>query len=325
MRKVVLVLSILFLNAYSQPLPQWFRMYDTGQVEHLTDVYAVFGGGYAACGYTAVVGPRNPREPMDIWVLRIDDDGDIIWSNSYGDDQIAEGSCSLIETDDGGFLIGGYNIAHDYETELLALLIDGEGDEIWLRNYGSGSCSAVIELKSGEFVLCGLAYEPQTGGRVLCINEEGEELWDLLVSAPHNSCFKSMRETEGGIILAGYWVIQGAPREIWIAKVNFDGELLWERRLDQFGTFQNCYSMVSCHGDGFLLGGNLYADGESGFLLVKINGDGEVIWSRSYRFESRERIVGHSCMQMVKFRDAGYAMAGSFRTDETLVPAAIMV
>ena len=97
---IILLLTLTFSTALAQPNPQWFHMYDNQEVENIIDVYALADGDYAACGLSSLRGYWDLNSPMDVWVLRLDDEGEIVWANTYGDADFREGSCSLIETDD---------------------------------------------------------------------------------------------------------------------------------------------------------------------------------------------------------------------------------
>ena len=85
----------------------WSKAYTGGIATQLLDIKNVSpgnGGGYIACGGSSSGGAV---------LLRIDDNGNIIWAKRYAlpdrpsDDASSEYANAVIETSDGGFLVGG--------------------------------------------------------------------------------------------------------------------------------------------------------------------------------------------------------------------------
>ena len=308
---LAIILTVISTDGTAQPPVAWMRMYDINQYEKFYDIYATADGGYAMCGWVSADG--SMMHAGNIWQLRIDDEGNQLWSGTYGFEDVSNGALSLIEIDDGGFLAGGWSLLNN-SWIFIALRTDRDGEEVWLRNYGRSMCQAVIELKSGEFVLAGGGYFG-LGGIVICIDGDGDVLWETHVEGPSFSGFRAMRETEGGIVLCGKYNYSANYHYLWVAKVDFDGELLWERRYEDFDVSQQGFTMVSAHDGGFLLGGiagHPADDWESDFLLVKVDNEGQLQWFQTYNWH-----VGlidpdyQYCRSLVKFGDDGYALAGA--------------
>jgi len=160
MDKKLITITLLFLLiriSSGQPEVAWWRSYDAGGVrnESLWDLYRVSNGGYVACG----------SSDYRIWVLRINDNGNLIWSSIFDDGT----AYSIVETDEGNF-VTGCSIKNDIEqSQFGAILINPDGEQIWSNAYCLGVCHAVIELKSGEFLVSGNANE----GHIRMIEPDG--------------------------------------------------------------------------------------------------------------------------------------------------------
>ncbi|WP_109746331.1 T9SS C-terminal target domain-containing protein, partial [Flavobacterium araucananum] len=92
----------------------------------------------------------------DYWVLKLDQDGGILWSRTYDFGKV-DILTSLVENKDGTYLIGGYaqseskrpregivakamNMVHkekDGINDYIALKIDNKGEELWSKTVGS--------------------------------------------------------------------------------------------------------------------------------------------------------------------------------------------
>ncbi len=293
------LITLLAVSSYAQPAVTWWQMYDTGRLEGFYDIYDASGDGYIMCGYSR---DRNVTRDttQQILVIRIDDDGDVLWSHEYGEEGVFDEGASIIETDEGNFLIGG----RCFPT-IAALLIDPNGEEIWYNTYSQAICEAVIELKNGNFALAGYS-----GGNsyLLCINNEGRLLWEQTYDAWGVENFYTMRETQGGIIASGYASFQVDQRRefrAWIVKAGFDGDQIWAR-LHAPEHAQIVYSMVSRPEGGFAMGGEFWnGNGGHDILFMAIDDEGELEWYERIDLGGEERAIG-----MDKLLPNGYVLVG---------------
>ncbi|TES94383.1 MAG: hypothetical protein E3J87_00455 [Candidatus Cloacimonadota bacterium] len=83
----------------------WLRTYGGVYNDGLFSVREVSGGGYIACGYTKSFGIGTP-EHSNIYLIRTNPDGNILWTKTYGGDSPDNGY-SIQQTDDNGYIITG--------------------------------------------------------------------------------------------------------------------------------------------------------------------------------------------------------------------------
>ena len=93
---------------------------------------------------------------LETWLLKFDAAGTLLWDNLYGvpGDDIG---FDLIETSDGGYLIGGSRHV-GADLDLLLLKIDVNGDEQWSQTYGGAIKElgfSVAEHFDGGYLLAG--------------------------------------------------------------------------------------------------------------------------------------------------------------------------
>ncbi|MBT7615669.1 MAG: T9SS type A sorting domain-containing protein [Calditrichaeota bacterium] len=288
----------------AQPVNRWIRNYDgNNDHDYFYDVFATAEGGYAMAGYSGI---NDQQESF--WLVVTDAEGGEIWQRIYADERFPRSarSYSLIQTDDGGFVLGGQVLDRTPVRHFSLLRVDAEGERLWWRTYGMAAasvCLAVIELKSGEFVGCGRA--PLREAYAVMVDGDGNVLWDNTYAG---RTFYAMRETQGGLLFAG--TDNDANR--WLLKTDFDGERLWSRTYGP-GIL---YSLVSCPEGGFAAAGIMLFENDYAWFLLRINDEGETLWTRVFNLGEREQLW---CL--TRAIDGGFAMVGqsSTRSSEPII------
>ena len=305
--EMTILLIIIFINnSFCQIETQWINHYDfanRGENGSFEDIFATTDGGYALCGFSINEG-RN-----DLWAAKITADGELEWSRIYGG-QDHDRALSLIQDDEGGYVIVGYVTQENGNAEIAVLRTDAQGDTLWMRYYGDGSASAVIELKSGEFMVCGIH---ESDGFLLQVDANGELLWMEIYGGDNREGLTAMRETEGGIVASGYEWVDGTSSH-YIIKTDFEGELLWEHYYDigQAGNIM-ASGMTSCRVGGFVLTGKIWNNGEQGIpFLLRIDADGNQLWSHYYLIDPGEQVnTGCGAYNVIEMQDGGLILACS--------------
>lgn len=103
---------------------------------------------------------------IDIWLTKIDANGNKVWSKTIGGSLNDYGS-SIIATNDGNFVIAGYSASKDGDVpgnvgqhDFFITKINGNGEKIWVKNYGfSGHDHAhkIIQTRDGGYFLAGFS------------------------------------------------------------------------------------------------------------------------------------------------------------------------
>ncbi len=65
----------------------------------------------------------NTGYHQDIWVLKLDSDGDILWQKKYGGSD-SDGGSSIQQTSDGGYVMAGETSSFGAGSNDLWVLID---------------------------------------------------------------------------------------------------------------------------------------------------------------------------------------------------------
>ncbi len=99
----------------------------------------------------------------DLWVIKINPDGNLIWQKNYGGSSFDVGR-SVHKTLDGGFIISGSSRSADNEitnkgqNDAWVLKIDKNGNQQWQKTIGGTEidfCYDAIELSNGNIIATG--------------------------------------------------------------------------------------------------------------------------------------------------------------------------
>lgn len=187
-------------------------------------------GGYLIAGNTESFGAANP----DVYLLKADGDGQMIWQKTYGG-KGSDYGWSLLKAGDGGYLIAGEKeIAGDQGGGFAAYLIkvDPDGNELWEKTYGDKSGSSIYaasQAKDGGYVLSG-KKESARGGYdlyVVKIDKNGDPVWEKTIDGTGCNCgYGILQSKDGGYVVAGRkGVEKGAGSDILLLKLKPESKL----------------------------------------------------------------------------------------------------
>lgn len=220
------------------------------------------------------------------------------WWKTYGDENAERGNCVQISSD-ANFVISGMK-----GLNLWLLKLDTTGNILWEYEYGRSDgirSGWMEETEDGGFVIA-----PRTPS-LLKVDAQGDSLW----SRNYDIFSYCVQETPDG----GYIVIGGdngyeADEYLMLVRTDSDGDTLWTKTYTEPGNNKNVGSFIQNTADGgyIVTGLTGYADEYeewSNLWLIKIDSDGNRLWSRIY-FPSTDT-KGY-CVR--ESSDGGYVVTG---------------
>jgi len=235
-------------------------------VEQTTD------GGYIATGYTQSSGAGR----KDLWLIKTDALGDLIWEKSYGGPEDDAGM-SVLQNRDGEYIVAGRTSSFGGGGDDIWLLkTDSLGWEMWNKTYGGRGDDAgfqVVEEDDG-YALVGRTESGEEDRRILLIrvDPEGVILWEK--SYPGGSVASLQPTYDGGYIMAGRVDSNEGKRDALLIKADSVGAEQWSIRLGGRGEDIGTYALQSRDGS-FLLAGitSSFGQGREDAWLVKLGED----------------------------------------------------
>jgi hypothetical protein len=186
-------------------------------------------GGYAIIGYTS----SHDAKQEDVYLVRTDVQGEMLWSMSYGGEGRDNG-WDILELGDGGFLVAGFtNSFGAGEMDILLVRTNANGILLWERTFGGPRCEfgwALAPTADGGFVLAGQTNsfgEGEEDGYIVKVNAEGEEIWNQTFGGQQEDrLFSIDQSADLGFILTGTTRSMGSGnRDLYLVKTDETGEL----------------------------------------------------------------------------------------------------
>lgn len=267
-------------------------------------------GGFIFAGSTTSYGAGS----RDAWLVRIDSDGDELWSTTFGGSE-QDYARSVQETSNGDIIFLGLSDSFGSgNRDFYLVRTDSSGVEIWSETFGGTENDKgyqVRETSDGGFILVGETESYGAGDYDLWLvkaDSTGSMLWSKTFGGGSDDFGKNVRETaDGGFILLGESSSYGAgDLDSWLIRTDSDGSELWNKTYGGEGD-EKGYSVRETADGGFIHLG--YSNDEVGeffdFWTVRTDSDGGEIWSSS--FGGNQFDGGRSVLEI---SDGGYMLLG---------------
>jgi hypothetical protein len=201
------------------------------------------------------------------WLVKTDIFGNIEWSNVYTDAASNTYFNSVQQTSDGGYIAGGITRAYWDLSRIDYYLVrtDSLGNLLWSRHYSYP----------------GLTFDYG----------------------------KSVRSTfDGGFIFGGDTAPGPSPYEFYLIRTDAAGDTLWTRTYGDGGAGnERANSVIQTSDSNFVMAGytDSYGAGSWDFYIVKINGVGDTLWTKTYGGSA-----GEEAFSLQETSDQGLIIAG---------------
>jgi len=249
----------------------WSREFGGDEWDFLSRVLPV-DGGYIVAGRTQSYGDNLPAE--NLWILRLNDDGEEVWSRTYGTQNRSSSPFGLKANSDGGFSISSHNNAQE---DLLLQKFDDDGRMEWESYFGSDAVDERTynhsQLADDGFIVCGEVEVPADdntpNGILVRTNRNGDAVWMREYGGREfNALYGAVELPDGNIAAAGSF-----NHDAWLLILNGDGEII-ESHVYQDNRYAYVTDVKLLEDGGFLLLGN-----RNGVCLFRTDAEGELLWT----------------------------------------------
>ncbi len=283
----------------------WDKTYGgSGHDQPLNAILSDNGNSYIIVGFSdsPISGDKTVanKGKSDIWLLKIDKNGNKIWDKSFGGDENDDYPFALNTTLDGNFILACESVSSrsgDKSEDLRGVIgnnkdiwiikFDPNGQKIWDKTYGSSKIDAIRDLQ-----------ELSDGSFLVACSSNGESDFDKTAPNYGNGKF-----------------------DYWLIKIDKNGRKLWDKTYggdnDEFvvAIEENKTGYIMLAGQSLSNPSGTKQDnlkGDFDFWLVYINEKGDIIWDQNFGGGRND-----AAFQMVKFNDGAYLVCGASSSDKS--------
>jgi len=132
----------------------WEKTFGGNKSDEPSSLIQTRDGSLVIAGETRSYGAGG----SDLWLLKLDSHGNMIWDWTYGGNK-EDSASSLIQTTDGGYAVAGYTKSYGAGwADLWLLKLDSHGNILWNRTYGGSSgdyASSLVQTTDGGYAIAG--------------------------------------------------------------------------------------------------------------------------------------------------------------------------
>jgi hypothetical protein len=305
----------------------WIKTYGGSQTDVVNDVLVAKDGGFYILGATNV--DWEVWEGAEIYLVRTDSNGEVLWEKSYGGAPFQTGH-AMTFTDDGNLMLAS-SIARDEDTrmDIYLLKVDLEGNELESHIIGGPMdehVNAIQPTPDGGYILFGNIVDPDDfvtdpgvagyGGfenrssiLVIRLDSAGNEIWTSVLDNGKNTMGIGGGAIKGG----GYYVVSSILNypelddDLHVIKLDEEGNEVWSRTWEEGRTNARGFQVTP---EGNVLVGAMYSqsgdprEGDADYMLLEIDQEGTTLW---------EQVLGtpdivDMITRVVQTKDGGYVV-----------------
>lgn len=226
--------DILLLKTDYYGEMQWYKSYGGIEDDCGYSIQKTVDAGFIVAGYNGSV-----HSISHSWILRIDSNGDTLWTKIYNFYQHSVAS-SIIQTNDGGFVLTGSANQSGIGTHVFLIKTNANGDTSWsntykLTNTTSSGGFSVKETDDNGYIVTGRSGNA-SGEDIFLLktNTHGDSLWSYVYNIyDHDHSSDVIQTYDGGYILTGYALsLASGISKVLNLKTDNLGNILWTSLLD---------------------------------------------------------------------------------------------
>ena len=273
--KIALFWSCLMLSYTAQAQLTWQRVVGSPSYESVLDLILTNDSNYAFTGFI------NELDSTRVLLCKMDLNGNIIWNKTYLANSFSFGK-SLIETNDGGYLIAGdtYGVLN----EIILIRTNNIGDTLWTRTIQDTmglTLRTVFQKNNGSYILSGDLLT-SNGFCFIEIDTAGNIVWSKKYLTNEVATYQTLQTTNGALFTVGEdWRTLDSTRTLCLQMDSY-GNLLQNKTIQLSGSERMFAQSVSNTVDsGLIVAGVSYSrTSRYKIILTKLNNNMDVLWNK---------------------------------------------
>jgi len=290
----------------------WTKIYGGEDWDWGNSIQQTTDGGFIITG--ATYSPQT--QTGDVYLIKTDENGDSLWTRTYGGVYVEVGN-SVQQTTDEGYIITGYTRSTGTgSSEVYLIKTNNVGDTLWTKTFGGEENDvgySVQQTTDGGYIITGytLSFGVSNFYDIYLIKTDsnGDSLWTKVFNGGSSDIGYSVEQTtDGGYIISGVtWSFGYGNDDVYLIKTDCNGDTLWTKTFGGTAYESGLTSVQQTIDGGYIVTGstNSFGNGVDDVFLIKTDSDGNTLWTRTFGGTGND--CGRSVHQTI---DGGYIITG---------------
>jgi Secretion system C-terminal sorting domain len=286
MKKIATIIIFLSIGFASYAQVVFNKVYDNNNdLNGSFEIIETSGGGYL------IAATYNGNGVTGIWVIKLTNLGDTIWTKQYDISINGEQAYSLKELINGGYILcGGFSDTITMTASAFLMKLDTQGDSLWMKKYetaGHDYANKVAQTPDGGFVLA--------GHQILAPSFSESDAWVLKTDSIGNLLWQKQLDEHGfpeyieglvvnvdsTIVIGGTTLLSSSSSRAYVVKLTPSGDVIWKK---EFGgpIATDIFNMDTTRDKGYIIAGNTIINGEQRAYAAKLDSLGNVTWENDF-------------------------------------------
>lgn len=295
---------------------QWQHNYGGSNDDRAEDIIQTADGGYLIVGASRSSDGdvSQNKGGWDLWMLRLDVAGNLLWERTYGGSNNDLGYAS-IQNADGTLVFAGSSMSNNGDVannkgaaDYWLVKTDADGNLLWEYNFGGSASEVAFSLATaanGSLLLAGQSQSSNgdVGGNngnndfwLIQVDTFGSLEWERNYGGSNADFARDIRVTaDGGYIVTGTSFsndgdvpVNNGISDYWLLKIDASGNVQWNK---VFGgiSYDEPESVAQTADGGYVICGlSRTPPGNSGgtdiddLWIVRTDASGNRLWDRQY-------------------------------------------
>ncbi|MEM9918683.1 MAG: hypothetical protein AAF990_11330 [Bacteroidota bacterium] len=285
----------------------WFQTFPIVEGQAMT---ATVDGGFVVAGRS---GGPNSSAIDDAHLTKLDADGLLVWSNTFGGTINRDDAITIAPTADGGYVAAGSSNSFGPSADLFVFKADKNGRALWSRTFGGPDGDRAVHItpsNDGGFLLTGCfdCFNQSAPSQLYAvrIDANGNSLWARTYNVAVEG-YAAIATDDGGFAIASVSdnTVPDNLAQLILVRIDSDGNTLWNAAFGS-DTLYNAQSILKTP-RGFALAGNCRLPGrfDTDIYLIQTDENGQLLQRNFYGGSEGDQIY-----DLLQLSDGGFAMTG---------------
>lgn len=272
--------DMFLCNLNDQGDTLWTKKYGFSSQDYAQNMIQTFDKNFVLVGSV-----RNTNTGDDnIYLVKVDEEGNLLWSKSYGGSSSDYGY-GITELTDGSLVFVGFTSSYGSSQDMIVIKTDHNGNILWSETIGNSDSDYAYDVQGtpdGGVIVCGKSRKSGLDDVYLVkLDKDGNEEWGKLYGeASSNDIAYKVLVVADGYVLSGESNSYGTGQyDLMMIGTNKSGVVKWANKYGFDNVFDyGGYASLANDGGIVLTGQSRKASGlkDYDWLIAKTDNNGNV-------------------------------------------------